>query len=212
MIDLQEISEALMVGKAKKVRDLVDQALKEGVDPKEILNKALIPGMNIVGEKFKKCEYFIPEVLVAARAMNAGMDLIKPLLTQTGAAYAGKVGIGTVRGDIHDIGKNLVAIMLEGAGFQIIDLGVNVAPEKFVEVAKNEGVDIVAMSALLTTTMIAMGDVIHALKEAGIRERVKVMIGGAPVTPRYADEIGADGYAPDAASAVEKAKELIGRN
>jgi 5-methyltetrahydrofolate--homocysteine methyltransferase len=212
MIDLQEISEALIVGKAKKVRDLVDQALKEGVDPKEILNKALIPGMNIVGEKFKKCEYFIPEVLVAARAMNAGMDLIKPLLTQTGAAYAGKVGIGTVRGDIHDIGKNLVAIMLEGAGFQIIDLGVNVAPEKFVEVAKNEGVDIVAMSALLTTTMIAMGDVIHALKEAGIRERVKVMIGGAPVTPRYADEIGADGYAPDAASAVEKAKELIGRN
>jgi len=212
MVNLQEISEALIVGNAKKVRDLVDQALKEGVDPKEILNKALIPGMNIVGEKFKKCEYFIPEVLVAARAMNAGMDLIKPLLTQTGAAYSGKVGIGTVRGDIHDIGKNLVAIMLEGAGFQIIDLGVNVTPEKFVEVAKNEGVDIVAMSALLTTTMIAMRDVIKALKEAGIRERVKVMIGGAPVTPRYADEIGADGYAPDAASAVEKAKELIGRN
>ena len=212
MVNLQEISEALIVGNAKKVRNLVDQALKEGVDPKEILNKALIPGMNIVGEKFKKCEYFIPEVLVAARAMNAGMDLIKPLLTRTGATYAGKVGIGTVRGDIHDIGKNLVAIMLEGAGFQIIDLGVNVTPEKFVEVAKNEGVDIVAMSALLTTTMIAMRDVIKALKEAGIRERVKVMIGGAPVTPRYADEIGADGYAPDAASAVEKAKELIGRN
>ncbi len=212
MINLQEISEALIAGMAKKVRDLVDQALKEGVEPKEILNKALIPGMDVVGEKFKKCEYFIPEVLVAARAMNAGMDLIKPLLTQTGAAFAGKVGIGTVRGDIHDIGKNLVATMLEGAGFQVIDLGVNVIPEKFVEVAKNEAVDIVAMSALLTTTMIAMRDVIHALKEAGIRERVKVMIGGAPVTPRYADEIGADGYAPDAASAVEKAKELIGRN
>jgi len=194
------------------VRNLVDQALKEGANPKEILNKALIPGMDVVGEKFKKCEYFIPEVLVAARAMNAGMELIKPLLTQTRAAYAGKVGIGTVRGDIHDIGKNLVAIMLEGAGFQIIDLGVNVTPEKFVEVAKNEGVDIVAMSALLTTTMVAMRDVINALKEAGIRERVKVMIGGAPVTQRYADEIGADGYAPDAASAVEKAKQLIGRN
>lgn len=194
------------------MRNLVDQALKEGANPKEILNKALIPGMDVVGEKFKKCEYFIPEVLVAARAMNAGMELIKPLLTQTRAAYAGKVGIGTVRGDIHDIGKNLVAIMLEGAGFQIIDLGVNVTPEKFVEVAKNEGVDIVAMSALLTTTMVAMRDVINALKEAGIRERVKVMIGGAPVTQRYADEIGADGYAPDAASAVEKAKQLIGRN
>jgi 5-methyltetrahydrofolate--homocysteine methyltransferase len=212
MVILEEISEALIVGNAKKVRDLVDQALKEGANPKAILNKALIPAMNVVGEKFKKCEYFIPEVLVAARAMNAGMDLIKPLLTQTGATYAGKVGIGTVRGDIHDIGKNLVAIMLEGAGFQIIDLGVNVTPEKFVEVAKNEGVDIVAMSALLTTTMVAMRDVINALKEAGIRERVKVMIGGAPVTQRYADEIGADGYAPDAASAVEKAKQLIGRN
>jgi 5-methyltetrahydrofolate--homocysteine methyltransferase len=212
MVILQEISKALIVGNSKKVRNLVGQALKEGANPKEILNKAFIPGMNVVGEKFKKSEYFIPEVLVAARAMNAGMDLIKPLITQTGAAYAEKVGIGTVRGDIHDIGKNLVAMMLEGAGFQIIDLGVNVTPEKFVEVAKNEGVDIVAMSALLTTTMIAMRDVINALKEAGIRERVKVMIGGAPVTQRYADEIGADGYAPDAASAVEKAKELIGRN
>jgi 5-methyltetrahydrofolate--homocysteine methyltransferase len=212
MVILEEISEALFVGNAKKVKNLVDQALKERVDSKEILNKALIPGMMVVGDKFKNGEYFIPEVLVAARAMNAGMELIKPLLTQTRAAYAGKVGIGTVRGDIHDIGKNLVAIMLEGAGFQIIDLGVNVTPEKFVEVAKNEGVDIVAMSALLTTTMVAMRDVINALKEAGIRERVKVMIGGAPVTQRYADEIGADGYAPDAASAVEKAKQLIGRN
>jgi 5-methyltetrahydrofolate--homocysteine methyltransferase len=212
MVNLQEISKALIVGNSKKVRNLVDQALKEGANSIEILNNALIPGMHVVGEKFKKSEYFIPEVLIAARAMNAGMDLIKPLITQTGAAYAEKVGIATVRGDIHDIGKNLVAIMLEGAGFQIIDLGVNVTPEKFVEVAKNEGVDIVAMSALLTTTMLAMGDVINTLKEAGIREKVKVMIGGAPVTQRYADEIGADGYAPDAASAVEKAKELIGRN
>jgi len=212
MVVLKEISEALILGKTKKVKDLIDQALKEGINPIEILDKALIPGMNVVGEKFKKGEYFIPEVLIAAKAMNEGMRFIKPLITQTGAAYASKVCIGTVRGDIHDIGKNLVAIMLEGAGFQIIDLGVNVAPEKFVEVAKNEGVDIVAMSALLTTTMLAMREVIKALKEAGIREKVKVMIGGAPVTQRYADEIGADGYAPDAASAVEKAKELIGRN
>ncbi|MCI4446150.1 MAG: B12-binding domain-containing protein, partial [Candidatus Aminicenantes bacterium] len=141
MINLQEISEALVIGNAKKVKTLVDQALKERVDPKEILNKALIPGMMVVGDKFKNGEYFIPEVLVAARAMNAGMDLIKPLLTQTRAAYAGKVGIGTVRGDIHDIGKNLVAIMLEGAGFQIIDLGANVTPEKFVQTAKDESVD-----------------------------------------------------------------------
>jgi 5-methyltetrahydrofolate--homocysteine methyltransferase len=212
MVNLQEISEALIVGNAKKVRELVEQALKEGVSPKEILDKALVPGMNVVGEKFKNNEYYVPEVLIAARAMHAGMDPIKPLLTQTGASYVGKVVIGTVRGDLHDIGKNLVAMMLEGAGFQIIDLGVDVPPEKFVEVAKNENVDIVAMSALLTTTMLAMKDTINALKEAGIRDKVKVMIGGAPVTQRYADEIGADGYAPDAATAVEKAKELLGLN
>jgi len=209
MINLQEISEALIVGNAKRVRELVEQALKENISPKEILDKALVPGMNVVGEKFKNNEYYVPEVLIAARAMHAGMDLIKPLLTQTGAAYLGKVAIGTVRGDLHDIGKNLVAMMLEGSGFQIIDLGVDVPPEKFVEVAKGEGANIVAMSALLTTTMLAMKDTINALKEAGIRERVKIMIGGAPVTQRYADEIGADGYAPDAASAVDKAKELL---
>lgn len=212
MVNLQEISEALIVGNAKKVRELVEQALKEGVSPKEILDKALVPGMNVVGEKFKNNEYYVPEVLIAARAMHAGMDLIKPLLTQTGATYVGKVVIGTVRGDLHDIGKNLVAMMLEGAGFQIIDLGVDVPPEKFVEVAKNENANIVAMSALLTTTMLAMRDTINALKEAGIRDKVKVMIGGAPVTQRYADEIGADGYAPDAATAVEKARELLGLN
>jgi 5-methyltetrahydrofolate--homocysteine methyltransferase len=209
MVNLHEISEALIVGNAKKVRKLVDQALKEGVSPKEILDNALVPGMNVVGKKFKNNEYYVPEVLIAARAMHAGMDLIKPLLTQTGASYVGKVAIGTVRGDLHDIGKNLVAMMLEGAGFQIVDLGVDVPPEKFVEAAKNEGVNIVAMSALLTTTMLVMKDTINALKEAGIREKVKVMIGGAPVTQRYADEIGADGYAPDAATAVEKAKELL---
>ncbi|MGB9682781.1 MAG: corrinoid protein [bacterium] len=212
MVNLHEISEALIVGNAKKVRELVEQALKENISPKEILDNALVPGMNVVGEKFKNNEYYVPEVLIAARAMHAGMDLIKPLLTQTGASYLGKVAIGTVRGDLHDIGKNLVAMMLEGAGFQIIDLGVDVSPERFVEVAKNEGINIVAMSALLTTTMLAMKDTINALKEAGIREKVKVMIGGAPVTQRYADEIGADGYAPDAASAVEKAKELISLN
>jgi 5-methyltetrahydrofolate--homocysteine methyltransferase len=212
MVNLHEISEALIVGNAKKVRELVEQALKENVSPKEILDNALVPGMNVVGEKFKNNEYYVPEVLIAARAMHAGMDLIKPLLTQTGASYLGKVAIGTVRGDLHDIGKNLVAMMLEGSGFQIIDLGVDVPPEKFVEVAKNEGVNIVAMSALLTTTMLAMKDTISALKEAGLREKVKVMIGGAPVTQRYADEIGADGYAPDAATAVEKAKELISLN
>ena len=209
MVNFQEISEAVVAGNAKKIKDLVEQALKEGMSPKDILDKALIPGMAIVGEKFKIGEYFIPEVLVAARAMNAGVKLIEPFLSQGEKGYAGKVVIGTVLGDIHDIGKNLVAIMLRGAGFQVIDLGLNVPPEKFVEKAKSESADIVAMSALLTTTMLAMKDTIYAIKKAGIKNKVKIMIGGAPVTQKYADEIEADGYAPDAATAVLKAKELL---
>jgi len=209
MVNFQEISEAVVAGNAKKMKDLVEQALKEGMSPKDILDKALIPGMAIVGEKFKIGEYFIPEVLVAARAMNAGVKLIEPFLSQVEKGYAGKVVIGTVLGDIHDIGKNLVAIMLRGAGFQVIDLGLNVPPEKFVEKAKSESADIVAMSALLTTTMLAMKDTIYAIKKAGIKNKVKIMIGGAPVTQKYADEIEADGYAPDAATAVLKAKELL---
>lgn len=209
MTNFQEISEALVAGDTKKIKELVDAALKEGISAKEILDKALVPGMMVVGKKFKNGEYFIPEVLVAARAMDAGIDLLRPFFNQNEIKYIGKVIIGTVSGDIHDIGKNLVAMMLKGAGFQVIDLGVNVPPEKFVEKAKSENAEIVAMSALLTTTMAAMKDTIYSLKKSGIRNEVKVMIGGAPVTQKYADEIGANGYAPDAATAVEKAKELL---
>ena len=210
MVLLKEIFEALAEGDAKKVKNLVEQALTQGISPKEILDKALIPGMREVGEKFKKGEYFIPEVLVAAKAMNTGIDLLRPFFNQVEVEYAGKVLIGTVSGDIHDIGKNLVATMLRGAGFQIIDLGVDVSPEMFVEKAKSENVDIVAMSALLTTTMLSMKDTIYAIKEAGLRDKVKILVGGAPVTLKYAEKIGADGYAPDAATAVEKARELLG--
>ena len=210
MVLLKEIFEALAEGDAKKVKNLVEQALTQGISPKEILDKALIPGMREVGEKFKKGEYFIPEVLVAAKAMNTGIDLLRPFFNQIEVEHAGKVLIGTVSGDIHDIGKNLVATMLRGAGFQIIDLGVDVSPEMFVEKAKSENVDIVAMSALLTTTMLSMKDTIYAIKEAGLRDKVKILVGGAPVTLKYAEKIGADGYAPDAATAVEKARELLG--
>lgn len=209
MVSYQEISESVVTGNARKVRELVEQALKEEVSPRDILNKGLIPGMAIVGEKFKIGEYFIPEVLVAARAMTAGIKLIEPFLSQEEKGYAGKVVIGTVSGDIHDIGKNLVAMMLKGAGFQVIDLGNNVSPEKFVEKALTESADIIAMSALLTTTMLAMRETVNAVKKAGIRDKVKIMIGGAPVSQKFANEIGADGYAPDATTAVMKAKELL---
>lgn len=209
MINYQKISESVANGNAKKVRELIEQALKEQVSPKDILNKGLIPGMTIVGEKFRIGEYFIPEVLVAAKAMNTGIKLIEPFLCQVENGYAGKIVIGTVLGDIHDIGKNLVAMMLKGAGFEVIDLGINVSPEKFAERAKAENADIIAMSALLTTTMLSMRETINAINKAGIRNKVKIMIGGAPVTQNFADEIGADGYAPDATSAVTKAKELL---
>ena len=210
MINYQEISESVAKGNEKKVKELIEQALKNKVSPKDILNKGLIPGMTIVGEKFKMGEYFIPEVLVAAKAMNAGIKLIEPFLSEVERGYAGKVVIGTVLGDIHDIGKNLVAIMLRGAGFEVIDLGNNVSPDKFVERAKAENADIIAMSALLTTTMLSMKETIKVIKKAGIRDKVKIMVGGAPVTQSFAEEIGADGYAPDAATAVTKAKELLG--
>jgi len=168
-----------------------------------------VAGMNVVGTKFKNNEFYVPEVLIAARAMHAGMDILKPLLTESGVEPIAKVAIGTVQGDLHDIGKNLVAMMLEGAGFEVIDLGVDVKPEQFVDAVKNQGAELVCLSALLTTTMPYMKDTIQALKEAGVRDQVKVMIGGAPVTQSYADEIGADGYASDAATAVDVAKELL---
>ncbi len=208
MADLQALAQAIINGKAPEAKALTESALAEGVSPADILNQGLIAGMNVVGEKFKNNEFYVPEVLIAARAMKTAMEVLRPQLASSGVQPVGKVAIGTVRGDLHDIGKNLVAMMLEGAGFEINDLGVDVKPERFVEVAK-EGADIVAMSALLTTTMPAMKDTIDALTAEGVRDRVKVMIGGAPVTQNYCDEIGADGYAPDAASAVDKAKELL---
>ncbi len=207
MADFELISQALQKGKADEVKELVSKALEEGNDPKELLEKSLIAGMGIIGTKFKRNEVYIPEVLIAARAMHAGMSILEPLLVAAGVKMAGKLAIGTVKGDLHDIGKNLVGMMFKGAGFNIIDLGVDVPAEKFVAAA-DEGADLIGLSALLTTTMTSMKGVIEALKEKGFASRV--IIGGAPVTREYADEIEAHGYAADAASAVELGKTLLG--
>ncbi len=204
-----EISEKLQKGKAKDVTALVEQAISENVAPEQILNDGLLAGMNIVGEKFKKNEVFVPEVLVAARAMNAGLKILKPLLAEAGVETIGKAVICTVKGDMHDIGKNLVKMMIEGQGIECIDLGVDVDPQKVVEAVKESGAKLVCLSSLLTTTMMGQKDVIDALKEAGIRDQVKVMVGGAPVTQQFADEIGADCYTLDAASAAQAAKALL---
>jgi len=191
------------------VKELTEKALAEGESPQDVLNKGLVAGMTVVGEKFKNNEFYVPEVLIAARAMKSGMEVLRPKLVDAGVEPVAKVAIGTVRGDLHDIGKNLVAMMMEGAGFEIIDLGVDVKPEQFVETVKEKNASLVCLSALLTTTMPAMKDTIEALEAAGLRDKVNVMVGGAPVTQNYADEIGADGYAPDAAGAVDKARELL---
>jgi len=209
MADLKQIAENLIQGKAEKVKELVQKAVDEGEDVEKILNEALLAGMSVVGDKFKRNEFYVPEVLIAARAMKAGMEVIRPFLAEKNIKGKGRIVLGTVKGDLHDIGKNLVGMMLEGAGFEVVDLGVDIPAEKFVEEIKKTDAQIVGMSALLTTTMPAMKDVIAALTKEGIRKNVKVMIGGAPVTQDYADEIGADGYAPDAASAVDKAKQLL---
>jgi 5-methyltetrahydrofolate--homocysteine methyltransferase len=206
---LEQIRASVIEGNAKGTEAQVQQALDEGLPAEEILNAALIPAMGEVGAKFEEGEYFVPEMLISARAMQAGLKLLKPLLAESGTEPIGKVAIGTVKGDLHDIGKSLVAMMLEGAGFEIVDLGVDVTPEKFVDAVKN-GVNVVAMSALLTTTMPNMSNTIKAITDAGLRDRVHIMIGGAPVTESYAKQIGADGYAPDASSAVRKARELLG--
>ncbi|MCX7919194.1 MAG: corrinoid protein [bacterium] len=210
MVDLQAIADNLLQGKAREVKGLVEAAVAEGISVGKILNEGLIAGMSVVGTKFKNNEIYVPEVLIAARAMKAGMEVLKPLLGQAGVEPIGTVAIGTVKGDLHDIGKNLVAMMLEGAGFRVIDLGIDVVPEKFIAAVREQRAQIVAMSALLTTTMVNMKTTLAALAQAGLSRQVKTMIGGAPVTQRYADEIGADGYAPDAASAVDKAKQLLG--
>ena len=210
MADLQAISESLQQGNAPKVKELVQEALDEGTGVEVILDEGLIAGMGVIGEKFKKNEVYVPEVLIAARAMNAGMEVLAPELEKAGVQPIGRVAIGTVKGDLHDIGKNLVGIMLKGAGFEVIDLGNDVAPEAFIEAARENGAGVIGMSALLTTTMRVMEHTIKALEEAGLRDRVKVMIGGAPVTQAFADQIGADGYASNAASAADLAKKFAG--
>lgn len=210
MADFEGLAQAIISGNKDLAESLTIDALNEGTPPDQILNNGLVAGMNIVGQKFKANEFYVPEVLIAARAMNAAMTHLRPALVETGAKPVGKIVLGTVKDDLHDIGKNLVGMMLEGAGFEIIDLGTDVKPEKFTEAVEEYNAQIVALSALLTTTMPAMKATIDVLESAGLRDRVKVMIGGAPVTQNYADEIGADGYAPDAASAVDTAKILIG--
>ena len=202
----ETISEKVQNGRAKEVVALIGEALAEGVAPETILNEGLINGMNIIGEKFKNNEVFVPEILVAARAMNKGMQTLKPALTKEGIEPIGKAVICTVKGDMHDIGKNLVKILIEGQGIECIDLGVDVEPARIVETVRESGAKLVRLSALLTTPMYGQKDVIDALKEAGLRDQVKVMVGGAPVTQAFADEIGADCYTLDAASAAQAAR------
>ncbi len=204
-MDLKEISIGVQTGKAKLVKELVAQAIEEGVAPQDILALGLIDGMGIIGEKFKNNEVFVPEVLVAARAMNQGVELLKPLLVDAGVESAGKVCIGTVQGDLHDIGKNLVKMMLEGKGFEVVDLGTDVSAETFVKTAIEQDCQIICCSALLTTTMGVMADVVKAAEEAGIRDKVKIMIGGAPINEAFRAQIGADAYTTDAASAADQA-------
>jgi 5-methyltetrahydrofolate--homocysteine methyltransferase len=206
MADLNALAEAIINGKKDDAETLTKQALGEKTPAGDILNQGLIKGMSVVGERFKNNEFYVPEVLIAARAMKSAMEMIRPLLAESGVQPVGKVAIGTVKGDLHDIGKNLVAMMLEGGGFHIIDLGIDVGPEQFVQSVADQGADVIAMSALLTTTMPSMKVTIDALTEAGVRDKVKVIIGGAPVTQAYADDIGADGYARDAASLLIKPK------
>jgi len=206
---LEQITEKLYEGDDDAVAELTQKALDEGLAPEDVLANGLIAGMDQVGIDFKAGDLFVPEVLIAARAMHAGMDILRPLLVDSDIISAGKVAMGTVKGDLHDIGKNLVGMMLEGGGFDIIDMGTDISPDEFIEIVKAEQPDIIGMSALLTTTMPSMRLTIEALAEAGLRENVKVIIGGAPVTKAFSEEIGADGYAPDAASAVDLARSLL---
>jgi len=210
MANFEELSNAVIAGNEAKVKELTQKAIDEGVEAIDIINEGLIPGMTVVGTRFKAGEMFVPEVLMSARAMQGGMELVKPLIADTDMPSAGTVVLGTVKGDLHDIGKNLVGMMMESAGFKVINMGVDVSAEKFVEAVKEHKPQVVALSALLTTTMPAMKDVIELLKEEGLRDDVKVLVGGAPVSQDFADEIGADGYAPDAASATDLVKSLLG--
>lgn len=211
MEDLKALYEAVLKGDAKSAREITQKAIADGADPMHLVNEQMVPAMSEVGRRFECNEYFVPELLISARAMKASLELIRPLLVARGAQPVARVAIGTVKGDLHDIGKNLVAAMLEGGGFEVLDLGVNVSPEQFVQAVQNKGAQVIAMSALLTTTMPSMRSTVEALKDAGVREQVKVLVGGAPITQKYADEIGADGYSESAPGAVLLAKQKLGR-
>lgn len=206
---LEVMAENLMKGKANDVKEAVQQALDDGLEPGKILTEGLLAGMSVIGERFKKNEVYVPEVLIAARAMKAGMEILQPKLIEGGVEPIGTAIVGTVKGDLHDIGKNLVCMMLEGAGLKVIDIGIDVEPQKFVEAATENNADVIGVSALLTTTMVNMKAVVEAVKSSPIAEKAKVMIGGAPVTQAFCDEIGADGYAADAASAADLAKSYL---
>ena len=203
-----EISEKVQKGKYKIVKELVEKAVADGLSAAEILNDGLLAGMDVIGERFKNNQVYLPEVLIAAKAMNEGIAVLKPLLAESGVKATGKVCIGTVEGDLHDIGKNLVKMMMEGKGLEVIDLGTNVSPEKFVNTAINENCQVICCSALLTTTMEIMADVVKCAENAGIRDKVKIMVGGAPVTEAFCQQIGADKYSADAASAADAAAEF----
>ena len=207
---LAKMAESLIAGKVDEVTDLTKQALDANVSSKDILEKGLLAGMEVVGKRFKANDMFIPEVLRCAKCMHGAMEILRPLLAETGVETAGTFVIGTVKGDLHDIGKNLVGMMFEGAGFQVVDLGIDLEPAAFVDAIKKHKASLFGMSALLTTTMPKMAETINAINEAGIRDQIKIMIGGAPVTAEFAKEIGADAYASNAASAVDKGKELLG--
>ncbi|HWB97158.1 MAG TPA: corrinoid protein [Bryobacteraceae bacterium] len=208
MSDLQKLHDAVLNGDAKTAVAVTKEALADGVDPLELVTKHMVPAMDEVGRRFECEEYFVPELLISARAMKGALELIRPLLAARGEEPAGRVAIGTVKGDLHDIGKNLVASMLEGGGFEVIDLGADVPPEKFVAAVREKGANVVALSALLTVTMPSMKTTIEALREAGVRDAVKIMVGGAPVTAQYAHDIGADGYSDNATGAVALARQL----
>ncbi len=207
---LEQLADLVIKGRAPETEETTQKAIDAGMPVGDILNQGLVAGMAVIGDRFKRNEVYVPEVLIAARAMKAGMGLLKPLLAESGVKPKGTVCVGTVKGDLHDIGKNLVCMMLEGAGYKVVDLGVNVEAENFVAAAKENAADAVGMSALLTTTMTSMKSTIDAFVEAGCRDDVKIMVGGAPLTQNFSDEIGADGYAPDAASAVDLLAELMG--
>jgi len=208
---LGKMAESLIAGKIDEVVNLTKEALDGGAAPADILDQGLLAGMDVVGQRFKAEEMFIPEVLRCAKCMHGAMEILRPLLAETGAEPIGTLIIGTVKGDLHDIGKNLVGMMFEGAGFEVVDIGIDKEPQVFVDAIKEHNAKLIGMSALLTTTMPKMGETINAIKEAGIRDQVKILVGGAPITAAFAEEIGADGYASNAASAVDKGKELMGR-